>query len=51
MPPEQPLDLYMLISLNVLQEQLEQEKPTVCPLCGKRFPREEQIEIHMRKIH
>ena len=33
------------------QAQLEKEKPAVCPTCGKRFPDEKQVEIHIRKIH
>ena len=30
------------------QEQLEKDKPAVCPTCGKRFPDEKQLEIHLR---
>ena len=33
------------------QEQLERDKPAVCPKCNKRFPSEEQVEIHLRKMH
>ena len=33
------------------QELLEKEKPGFFPTCGKRFPDEKQVEIHLRRIH
>ena len=33
------------------QQQLEREKPAVCPHCEKRFKNEKQVKIHMKKMH
>jgi len=33
------------------QENLEKEMPAVCPKCNKRFPSEDQVEIHLKKMH
>ena len=33
------------------KKQIEEEKPAVCPKCQKRFPSEEQVAIHLKKMH